>query len=113
MNPGLHEYNLASHLVWVVGGLAMAVLVVLGLLELWDGLRARLSRRRSAGRPTGDGFRVTEDGRLRKEHLRRAEPGYHSLRSRGLGDPPLRTAGEWSPTGGVRDPGAAAGEPES
>lgn len=113
VGPGLHEFNLASHLVWVVGGLAMAVLAVVAFLELLDGLRAWLSRRRSPGRPTGGGFRITEDGRLRKEHLRRAEPGYHSLRSRGLGDPPLRAAGEWSPTEGLRDPGAAAGEPES
>lgn len=59
VGPGLHEFNLASHLVWVVGGLAMAVLAVVAFLELLDGLRAWLSRRRSPGRPTGDGFRVT------------------------------------------------------
>ena len=103
VGPGLHEFNLASHLVWVVGGIAMAVLAVLVLLELTDGIRAWLSRRHSPRQPTGDGFRVTEDGRLRKEHLRRAEPGFHSLRSRGLGDPPLKTAGQWSPTQGVSE----------
>jgi hypothetical protein len=103
VNPGLHEFNLASHLVWVVGGLAMVVLAVLALLELGDGIRAWLTRRRSPRQPTGDGFRVSEDGRLRKEHLRRAEPGFHSLRSRGLGDPPLKTAGQWSPTRSVSE----------
>jgi hypothetical protein len=103
VNPGLHEFNLASHLVWVVGGLAMAVLAVLALLELGDGIRAWHSRRCSPRQATGDGFRATEKGRLRKEHLRRAEPGFHSLRSRGLGDPPLKTAGQWSPTQGVSD----------
>ena len=103
MGPGLHELNLASHLVWVVGGIAMAVLAVVAILELWDGIRAWLSRRRSPRRPTSDGFRVTEAGRLRKEHLRRAEPGFHSLRSRGLGDPPLKTAGQWSPTQGASE----------
>lgn len=98
MNPGLHELNLASHLVWWVAGAAMVVLGVVALLDLWDGLRAWRTWRRASGDPTRSGFHVTEGGKVRRDHYRRFEPGFLSLRSRGLGDPPRRKPGEWSPT---------------
>lgn len=113
MGPGLHEFNLASHLVWWIGGLAMAVLGVVVLLEAWDWLRAWRSRRDATGEATPGVFRVTEDRSVRKNHYRRFRPGYRSLRSRGLGEAPIRNAGEWSPTTGARRRRTGTGEAES
>jgi len=87
-----------AHMAWWVAGASAAILGLFALLELWDGLRGWLSRRRSGREPEPGTFRVTEEQALRKHHYRRQEPGFHSLHSRGLGDPPVRTAGEWSPT---------------
>ena len=42
LGPGLHEYNLASHLVWWVAGVAWAVLAVVFAAEGWDWVRTRL-----------------------------------------------------------------------
>ena len=96
-----------AHMAWWVAGAAGVILGLFALLELWDGLRGWIARRRSGpdGQERGSGtFRVTEDQALRKHHYRRQEPGFHSLRSRGLGDPPVRTADEWSPTDGAARP---------
>lgn len=82
---------------WVAGGTGV-ILGLFAVLEAWDAVRGWIARRRS-GSPDGPGsFRVTEDQAVRKHHYRRQQPGFHSLRSRGLGDPPIRTSGEWSPT---------------
>lgn len=42
LGPGLHEYNLASHLVWWVAGVAWTVLAVVFAAEGWDWVRTRL-----------------------------------------------------------------------
>lgn len=111
MGPGLHEFNLASHLVWWIGGLAMAVLGVVALLEVWDWVRGWRSRRDATGEATPSVFRVTEDRSVRKHHYRRFRPGYRSLRSRG--EAPIRKAGEWSPTTGARQGRTGTDEAES
>lgn len=41
LGPGLLEFNLASHLVWWVAGIASLVLLVVFGLEGWDWLRMR------------------------------------------------------------------------
>lgn len=48
MGPGLFEFNLASHLVWWVGGGMVGVLGVIGLAELVSWLREALRGSRGA-----------------------------------------------------------------
>jgi len=105
-------FDLPAQLLWWVGGIALAVLVLMALLEARDAFRAWWWRRRSPHGRDGGGFRVSEEGRLRRRHLRRFRPGYRSLRSRGLGEPPIETAGEWSPTHGAGKPADGSHEPE-
>lgn len=92
-----------AQMAWWVAGAVAVVLGIFALFEVWDALRGWIARRRSNGEPRPGTFRVTEDGGVRKQHYRRQEPGFHSLHSRGLGDPPVRTADQWSPTHGASD----------
>ena len=99
-----HDPISPAQMAWWVAGAAGVVLGLFALLELWDDLRGWLARRRAGAGARSGSFRVKEDQAVRKHHYRRQEPGFHSLHSRGLGDPPVRTADEWSPTDGG-DPG--------
>jgi hypothetical protein len=93
-----------AHLAWWVAAAITVILGIFALIEAWDAVRSWIARRRSGQEHETGTFRVNEDQAVRKHHYRRQEPGYHSLRSRGLGDPPIRTADQWSPTdeGGTR-----------
>ena len=66
MNPGLHEFNLASHLVWWVAGIAMAVLGVVAGLEAWEGVRGWWRRRRGGSESSSGAFEVRDGGRVRR-----------------------------------------------
>jgi len=92
-----------AQMAWWVAGAVAVVLGIFALFEAWDGLRDWIARRRAHEEHDSGTFRVTEDGGVRKHYYRRQEPGFHSLRSRGLGDPPVRTADQWSPTDGASD----------
>lgn len=98
---GLLEPISPAHLAWWVAGSAAVVLGIFALLEVWDAVRGWITNRRSRLEHRTGTFRVSEEGAVRTHHYRRQEPGFHSLRSRGLGDPPVRTAGQWSPTDGA------------
>jgi len=95
---GLLESISPAQLAWWVAGAIAVILGIFALIESWDVLRDWLSRRRTGQEHDSGTFRVKEDQAVRKHHYRRQEPGFHSLQSRGLGDPPVRTAGQWSPT---------------
>jgi hypothetical protein len=94
---GLFEFDLAAHLVWWVAGAMFLVLVVIALVEI-VGLAREAWANRGAGEPSAGEFQVREDGALRERHMKRHRPGWRNLDSRGLGEPPVRTAREWSPT---------------
>ena len=51
----LTERNPASHLIWLVAGIALLALSVIVLVEMADWLRGAFRRRESASEPTEDG----------------------------------------------------------
>ncbi len=95
---GPHDTIDPAQLAWWVAGVSAGVLGLFALIEAWDAVRGWLARRGAPAEYDAGSFRVDEEQGLRKHHYRRQEPGFHSLRARGLGDPPVRTAGQWSPT---------------
>jgi len=106
-DKGLTAFNPASHLIWWVGGVILALLFVFLLLDLVQELRQRRSYAkwlREQGEETPSDrtrpgpFRLREYlRRLRVRYLRRIRSGFSSTRSRGLGQPPWKSPDEWSP----------------
>ena len=84
MNPGLTEFNLASHLSWVVG---YGMLILLAVIVVSNYLKTRSYRRRN--RQHGIDFELRGGSYRVNDKARHVRPGWLPLHRRGF------TSVEW------------------